>query len=65
MKIIHHAIVISVGQDIGGEWTMCVSDFTILASYGDNDDGKGGGIGGIGKIGGSGSSGGSAGGGED
>jgi hypothetical protein len=45
----HHAIVVSVVQEIDGEWTMCVSDFTIDG----DDDGGGGGCcsgGGIGMI---------------
>jgi hypothetical protein len=46
----HHAIVISVGMEIDGVWTMCVSDFTIDASRGDDDDGEGG-VGGNGGMG--------------
>jgi hypothetical protein len=49
----HHAIVVSVGQEICGEWTLCVSDFTI---DGDGDEGGGcGSGGGIGSVIGSGS----------
>ena len=35
----HHAIVVSVGQEICGGWTLCVSDFTI---DGGDDGGDGG-----------------------
>ena len=46
----HHAIVVSVGQEICGGWTLCVSDFTIDGGDDGGDDGEDGG-GGIGSVG--------------
>ena len=43
----HHAIVVSVGQEICGGWTLCISDFTINGDGGE-DGGSGGGIGSVG-----------------
>jgi hypothetical protein len=52
----HLAIVVSIGQEICGGWTLCVSDFTIDGDGGE-DGGSGGGIGsvGVGSVGGIGS----------
>jgi hypothetical protein len=43
----HLAIVVSIGQEICGGWTLCVSDFTIDGDGGE-DGGSGGGINSVG-----------------
>jgi hypothetical protein len=42
---------VSVGQEICGGWTLCVSDFTIDGDGDDDGDDGGGGIGSVGGIG--------------